>query len=234
MQSVISVDKMMQMKTVLIISGWAHGIDAIKPMGDALADLFDVHLMTGSEVLKSRHIPEADYIITGSMGGLLAMELLPESCQKLVLISSTAKFCSSEDYPCGTPEKLLRRMITQLKRDSEAVLDEFFKNVNFPFRESRRAISMRKNAPVDLDDLVAGLDYLLGSDVRAKVSGIDIPFLLLHGSEDRIIPSTASEWLHAHLPDSALNSIENDGHALPAHHFAVLMKEMQSFLVRRP
>jgi pimeloyl-[acyl-carrier protein] methyl ester esterase len=203
-------------------------------MGDALANLFDVHLMTGSEILKSRHIPEADYIVTGSMGGLLAMELLPESCKKLVLISSTAKFCSSDDYPCGTPAKVLRRMITQLKRDREAVLDEFFKNVHFPFRESRQAISMRENVPFDLDALVAGLEYLLVSDIRDKVPGIDIPVLLLHGSEDRIIPSTASEWLHAHLPNCALNIIENDGHALPAHHFAAVMKAMQSFLIHRP
>ncbi|HSR87663.1 MAG TPA: hypothetical protein VLL07_01815, partial [Pontiella sp.] len=65
------------MDSVLVISGWAHGIDTIKPLGDALADCFDVHLMTGSEILKSRHIPDADYIVTGSMGGLLAMELLP-------------------------------------------------------------------------------------------------------------------------------------------------------------
>ena len=45
-------------------------------MGDALADSFDVHLMTGSDVLKSRQIPDADYIVTGSMGGLLALGVM--------------------------------------------------------------------------------------------------------------------------------------------------------------
>jgi pimeloyl-[acyl-carrier protein] methyl ester esterase len=222
------------MNSVLIISGWAHGIEAIQPMGDALAECFDVKLMTGSEVLKSRQIPNADYIVTGSMGGLLALELLPDSCKKLVLISSTAKFCAGEDYPCGTHEKVLRRMIVQLKRNPEAVLDEFFRNVHFPHRESRQATSMRKNALIDMDTLVAGLEYLLNSDIRGKVPDIGIPVLLLHGSDDRIIPSTASEWLHAQLPDSSLKVIENDGHALPAHHFADVIKEIQSFLDPRP
>lgn len=220
--------------SLLLISGWAHGINAIKPMGDALTDLFEVHLLTGSEVLKSRKVPEADYIITGSMGGLLAMERLPESCRKLVLISSTARFCAADGYPCGTPEKVLRRMIVQLKRNPEAVLDEFFRNVHFPFRESRQAISMRKNTPLDLDDLVAGLEYLLISDIREKVPDINIPVLLLHGSDDRIIPPAASEWLHAHLPDSRLHITGNDGHALPAHHFAAVMRKIQSFLDPRP
>jgi pimeloyl-[acyl-carrier protein] methyl ester esterase len=151
-----------------------------------------------------------------------------------VLISSTAKFCAAEGYPCGTSEKVLRRMLLQLKRDPEAVLDEFFRNVHSPYRESRHTISLRKNASWDLDDLAAGLEYLLGSDVRGKVPGMDLPVLLLHGSEDRIIPSTASEWLQAHLPDSTLKIIANDGHALPAHHFAAVMKEMRSFLVRQP
>jgi pimeloyl-[acyl-carrier protein] methyl ester esterase len=215
---------------VLIISGWAHGINAIKPIGDALADHLDVQLITGNEILKNRKIPDSDYIVTGSMGGLLAMELLPAACKKLALISSTAKFCAADDYTCGTPEKVLRRMIVQLKRDPEAVLDEFFKNVHFPFRESRQVISMRKNSPVELDDLVGGLEYLLRSDVRKMIPGINIPVLLLHGSEDRIIPPAASAWLHTHLPDSRLKIIENDGHALPAHHLTAVMKAIRAFL----
>ncbi len=218
------------MKSVLIISGWAHGVEAIHPIGEALADQFGVQLMTGAQVLSERTIPGADYIVTGSMGGLLAMELLPPSCRKLVLISSTAKFCSTEGYPCGTSEKVLRRMILQLKRNPDAVLDEFFRNVHYPFRESRQSVSMRKSQPLKLDELVSGLEYLLESDLRTKVPEIGIPVLLLHGNEDRIIPSAASEWLHAHLPDNCLKLIENDGHALPAHHFDTVMKTVRSFL----
>jgi pimeloyl-ACP methyl ester carboxylesterase len=217
-------------ESVLIISGWAHGLDAIQPMGDALADRYEVQLLTGAQVLRGRMIPEADYIVTGSMGGLLAMELLPLTCRKLVLISSTARFCSTDNYPCGTHEKVLRRMIQQLKHDPEAVLNDFFTNVHSPFRESRQAAAMRKKTSHELDELVAGLEYLLGVDVRKKVPEIRIPVLLLHGAEDRIIPAGASEWLHAHLPASSLKIISHDGHALPAHHFATVMKAMAPFL----
>jgi pimeloyl-[acyl-carrier protein] methyl ester esterase len=218
------------MKSLLIISGWAHGLEAIQPMGDALADEFEVQLLTGNEVLQSRQIPDADYIVTGSMGGVLAMELLPASCQKLVLISSTAKFCAGTDYPCGTPAKILRRMILQLKRNPESVLDEFFKNVHFPRRESRHAAALRSKTAPDVEKLAAGLDYLLQSDVREKVAKVAIPVLLLHGSDDRIIPTAASEWLHEHLLNSQLAIVENDGHALPAHHFGQVMAEIQHFL----
>lgn len=219
---------------LLFITGWAHGREAVQPMADALADGIEPTILTGAEVLATREIPDCEYLVTGSMGGLLAMELLPKTCKKLALISSTAKFCAGDGYPHGTQEKVLRRMNVQLQRNPEAVLDEFFKNVHYPRRESRQAMTMRHNAEWDLDDLVAGLTYLLESDVRKQVPNINIPVLLLHGNADRIIPATASQWLNAHLPISELKMIENGGHALPAHQFATIMTEIRSFLFPRP
>jgi pimeloyl-ACP methyl ester carboxylesterase len=211
------------MKSILIISGWAHGIEAIRPMGDALVDQFDVQLMTGNQVLKEQRIPDADFIITGSMGGLLAIELLPACCRKLVLISSTAKFCSGEDYPCGTHEKILKRMLLMLKRNPDAVLADFYKNVHAPNP------ALKTDPECELDDLVAGLEYLLHSDVRSNVPTLGIPVQLFHGSEDRIIPLGATEWLHETLPDSRL-TVYSDGHGLPAHHFSEMMNEICRFL----
>ena len=220
--------------SLLLITGWAHGKEAVQPLADALAANYDVQVLTGAQVLSDRSIPSVDYIITGSMGGLLAMELLPESCRKLVLISSTAKFCAEEKYDCGTNEKILRRMILQLKRNPEAVLEEFFKNVHYPHEECRRSFQPRcagkAASSSTLNELVAGLEYLHASDLREKVPTLGLPVLLLHGADDRIIPSAAAEWLHDHLPDSLLKIIENDGHALPAHHFNEVMDEILRFL----
>ena len=193
-------------------------------MADALAAHYTVQILTGAQVLNDYAIPEADYIVTGSMGGLLAIELLPVSCKKLILISSTAKFCGGEDYPCGTHEKILRRMILQLKRNPVPVLAEFYKNVHHPYRALRTAPCCSPN------ELVAGLEYLQTSDVRQKVPDIGIPVLLLHGTDDRIIPSAAAEWLHERLPDSQLRIFENGSHALPSHHFTEVMDEISRFL----
>ena len=193
-------------------------------MGDALSDAYDIRLMTGNEVLKSQSIPEADIIITGSMGGLLVMALLPQSCRKLVLISSTARFCAGTDYPCGTHEKVLTRMIARMRRDPDTVLGDFYKNVHYPHPVIRTAPDCPN------DELVAGLEYLLSADFRSKVPIIHIPVLILHGAEDRIIPVAAAEWLNGHLPDSRLRIFEHDGHALPAHHFESVMKEIRGFL----
>ncbi len=216
--------------SLLIITGWAHGPETVQPMAEALSDGFSVEILTGAHVLLKRAIPDADFIVTGSMGGLLALEHLPKLCKKLVLISSTARFCATEGYPCGTHEKILKRMIAQLQRDPQAVLAEFFKNVHHPRRESRQAAARRLEAAPDLAELVSGLEYLLATDLRLKVPSVPVPVLLLHGAEDRIIPAAASEWLHAHLPDSRLTLIPHGGHALPAHHFSATVNAVRRFL----
>ncbi len=212
------------MKKLLIISGWAHGLDSIRPLGDALSGRFDVQLLTGAQLLRERKIPDTEIMIAPSMGGLLAMELLPHCCEKLVLISSTAKFCADETYPCGTSEKILSKMILQLKRHPDAVMEAFYQNVHYPNP------SQKTQSGCSQEELVAGLEYLLTSDVREKIADIKIPVLLLHGTEDRIIPSSASEWLHAHLPASRLHLFKKSGHALPSYQLNEIMDICTSFL----
>ncbi len=218
--------------SLLFITGWAHEPKTLQPMADKLVADYKVQIRTATQILNEHHIPDTDYIIAHSMGGLLAVELFPECCKKLVLISSTAKFCAGEDYLCGTPEKILRHMIRQLRRNPEAVLEEFFKNVHFPHKPSGRGFSgaCDREPSSALNDLVAGLEYLLASDVRKRIPTLEIPVLLLHGTADRIITATAAEWLHAHLPSSELKIFENGGHALPAHHFDETIDEISRFL----
>lgn len=215
--------------TLLLISGWAHGKEAMQPLEDVLATDYRIEILTGAQVLHAQSIPSVDFIITGSMGGLLALEYLPESCKKLVLISSTAKFCSSENYPCGTSEKVLRRMIVQLKRDPQAVLTAFFNNVHYP-DETDPVEHMSPVSSAELQGLIEGLNYLLHSDLRDRIPSIHVPVLLLHGAQDRIIPSSAAEWLNAHLPDSRLQIIEDQGHALLAHRFDAVIEHISRFL----
>lgn len=200
---------------------------AIRPMGKALEDQFDVALTTGTKVLNDQKIPDADYIVTGSMGGLLALEYLPAMCKKLVLISSTAKFCAGENYDCGIHEKILKRMILQLKRSPDAVLSAFYENVHFPHA------ALKTDPEASLEELVSGLEYLLHSDLRDTISKITIPVLLMHGDQDRIIPSSASDWLQKNVPNSQLKIYNKQGHALAAHHFGPLISHIKSFINSR-
>ena len=114
------------MKRLLIISGWAHSTHVIEPIGKRFAHECKVELLSGAEALQLTRLPEADAILTGSMGGLLAFERLPSSCEKVVILSGTACFCKKEGYTYGTAERILDRMIAQLEQDPTSLLDAFF------------------------------------------------------------------------------------------------------------
>jgi pimeloyl-[acyl-carrier protein] methyl ester esterase len=194
--------------SLVMITGWAHGADSMQPLAERLAADVDVRILTGAQVLAEKKIPDAEFIAGWSMGGMLAIEFLPAACKKLVLVSSTAKFCAADGYDCGVPEKRLRRMIVQLKRDPAAVLAEFYKNVCYP-------LPRHTCASVTENGLSEGLDYLLHADLRTNVPTLGIPVLLLHGEEDRIIPPSASDWLAQHLPAAAVR-LPGKGHAVDA------------------
>jgi len=197
-------------KKLLLITGWAHGPTSLQPLANRLGEIFDVQILSGTDVLAGQKIPEVEFIVGWSLGGMLAMERLPKTCKKLVLISSTARFCSNDNYACGTPEETAQQISTLLRRRPATVLPGIAEKIYKPY-------AIPDFPPADaanLDVLNHDLDYLLNTDLRKTVSGIQIPVLLLHGAEDTMIPATASIWLHEHLPDSRLELLQNEGHAV--------------------
>ena len=216
------------MKRLLIISGWAHSTHVIEPIGKRFAHECKVELLSGAEALQLTRLPEADAILTGSMGGLLAFERLPSSCEKVVILSGTACFCKKEGYTYGTAERILDRMIAQLEQDPTSLLDAFFCNVHAPQKPSRQN---RPHPPTDLNALREGLLYLRDTDLRTLIPSLHLPVLLMHGTADKIIPVEAAHWLDQHLPESQLITLEGLGHALAAHAFEQTMQAAEHFLV---
>ena len=94
--------------TILIITGWAYDAQCVKELTEDFEAFCNVEVLTAAQVLKERRLPAADYIVGWSMGGLLAIELMPAECEGLALISSTARFCATDGYDCGVPEKVLK------------------------------------------------------------------------------------------------------------------------------
>ncbi|MEW9549389.1 alpha/beta fold hydrolase [Nonomuraea sp. NPDC050783] len=48
-------------------------------------------------------------------------------------------------------------------------------------------------------------------------SGIAVPVLILHGTEDRVIPAAHGEWLARHCPGAELRLLPGDGHISVLH-----------------
>lgn len=66
--------------------------------------------------------------------------------------------------------------------------------------------------------MAAGPEGLIADDLAfvgpwgTDLSGIRIPILLAHGSDDRVVPPAHSQWLLENLPDAELWTRPRDGH----------------------
>lgn len=155
-----------------------------------------------------------------SLGGLIALEAAaraPGRVSGLVLASAAARFCCDEHYPCGTPERNLRALIVALKKDPARALAPFFVESAAPEKLQPTALQAELQYAFGLgaESLIRDLRYLQHSDWRRLVRGLNLPVLVLHGREDRIIPWQAGQWLCDHFRTSRFVLFDNVGHDLP-------------------
>lgn len=177
-------------------------------------------------------------VVGWSAGGIVALEVAcenPDLFEGLVLIGTTPKFCTGDGYPWGRAARNVRAMVLQIRKDPKAVLYRFFQDVSWPVVESESYLNEKVTAAyhIGIEHLVHGLEYLRTMDLRDKLKAVQIPTLIIHGREDRIVPWQAGAWLNNSLPNSSIIIHEGVGHDIPERRPVVLASEMREFLENR-
>jgi pimeloyl-ACP methyl ester carboxylesterase len=188
------------------------------------------------QILEKRDDPSV--VMGWSAGGIVALEVAcehPGLIEALVLAGATPKFCSGDGYPWGVAARNVRAMILEIKKHPKAVLNRFFQDVSWPAVESE---SCRKKKAIEacdigIEHLVHGLHYLHKIDLRNRLKTLEIPILIIHGREDRIVPWQAGAWLNRSLPNSRIIIHEGVGHDIPGRRPGVLASEIGEFLEDR-
>lgn len=235
-----------------MISGWAHGAEAMAPLGRLMAGIAEVTIITTGDLWpgprspgtpspwaqclaeKAARIGGEIFVAGWSMGGMIALEaagLRPGLFKGLVLIAATPKFCSGPDWKPGVPPAALRAMCAGLRRAGSAVLAEFFRQAALPAVETKDRLQGKTEAAQAMNplELSAGLQYLSAADLRNGARGVAAPALVLHGRGDTIIPAEAGRALKELLPASKVKII-GGGHALPWQAPGAVAANMRGFL----
>ncbi len=157
-----------------------------------------------------------------SLGGQVALQLsadFPDLVQRLVLLSSTPRFCVSENWSAGLPPGELRMLRRGIQKKYLATMGNFF-DLQFKGEElaaeRRREIIQFAVRPVGLPDPAVALSTLgiLGQeDLRPLLHSIDRQTLVIHGENDEIIPHAAGQYLSQTLPNARFVSLPGIGHA---------------------
>lgn len=198
--------------TFRMFCGWSFPADALDGLARAIVD----------RTTSARMAQEV--WIGWSLGGLQALARAAECPQdeapsppgRLVLIASTARFCrEGEEWP-GTDPAVLRGLQGRLRRNPAAALAGFH-TLCAGSETAPEIVHARTAASLALDhyELAQGLETLARLDVRQLLTRVRMPVLVLHGGDDRIIPSAVADRLAALLPDATQCQHPTAGHDLP-------------------
>jgi pimeloyl-[acyl-carrier protein] methyl ester esterase len=230
------------MTSAIFIPGWAASPLIWQPLANALGDVLASEIIPWQDAVFGEPRPlharlaaaSAPMILGGwSLGTLAALEAAlahPGKVKALILVSPTARLPADRDYP-GSDPRACRAMRAKLQNNPEQLLRDFA-TLSFYPREAARFCDafVVSGMMQDRGDLQKGLDYLNTTDLRARLGEISLPVMLLHGSDDRIVPAGSAQYLRDHLRQVRLAEIPGAGHTVLASHAAELATEIRHFL----
>ncbi len=165
--------------------------------------------------------PAAATWLGWSFGGLIAMDAARRHAgrvARLVLAGSTPKFVASPDWPHAMSAAVFAEFAAGLEQDYRATLTRFLAlqvNGDDAGRELLRRLRGQIFAHGEPQPaaLAAGLGVLEHSDLRAQLSAIQVPTLVLYGRNDRLAMPAAGDYLAAQIPGARGISFAGAGHA---------------------
>jgi pimeloyl-ACP methyl ester carboxylesterase len=181
-------------RKITLVSGWGAGRGVFERIEKKLSDDFDFG-----------HIPWEK--CTGNNG--YAAGFIKSSGNKtagLVLISSTPRMTADDGYE-GAPARQIKAMAARLEKYREGVLESFAEKT---FGGNGAAVEkyMEGSAGFEGGELKAGLEYLEKTDIRQQLAGIKTPVLIIHGSQDTIIPVSQARFMNQNIKASRMTLVE--------------------------
>ncbi len=239
---------------LVMIHGWGMHGGVWGPVLESLASSFRLHLvdlpglghsptvtpytLQALSQAVARAVPQPAAVCGWSLGGQVAMRWAldaPEQVTRLVLVGTTPKFISGNDWSAGIDADVFRQFADQVRQDYRGTLSRFLAlqahggdASKETIRRLREQFFLRGEAATD--DLQAGLDILLQTDLRAEIGRLAMPALVLHGDYDRLAPVDAGVWLAEQLPAATLRVCRGASHAPFLSHPAWFVEQMKEAL----
>ncbi|NKB23739.1 MAG: hypothetical protein GKR87_05050 [Kiritimatiellae bacterium] len=229
-------------KNLILLSGWAQPPKTLKTLCRLLSDIFNLKRVTSTDFFSAKGMEpifseykDGCFVLGWSMGGMIAMESAtqwPDTIKGLILINSTARFCSDKGYSFGLPGSHVRALRRSIKKDPEDTLIDHFTSVSSPHPVHVNILKDKAKQTLEtgVDTLCSGLAYLLKTDLRRTVKSIQQRTLILHGLKDVIVPSEAGTFLSKTIPISTIEYCENIGHDLPMRRPRWIFEKVETWL----
>jgi 3-oxoadipate enol-lactonase len=167
-------------------------------------------------LLAALELQETD-VVGFSMGGMVAQELAlsrPELVRRLVLASTYSGGPGSQRAREGTLKRLAE---PAMRGDSEGAVRAAWEiNVSPAFAEDERArarfMEIGGRRRVSMQVLGEQLGAIAGHDTSARLPSLKPPTLVIHGTEDLMVPFENGEMIARLVPAARFEVLEGAGH----------------------
>ncbi|MHB1094080.1 pimeloyl-ACP methyl ester esterase BioH [Thiobacillus sp.] len=240
--------------TLVLIHGWGMNAHVFDGLTELLAGDFEVHAPNlpghGGRAALPRNtlqdwaddlvqqLPERATLLGWSLGGQVAMRAAldhPHRVARLILLASTPRFVMSEGWEYGMPLADLEDFSSALLADPHATLLRFLSLQTRGMPGQKAMLQQLRQTllaapPAESSALAAGLAILCNTDLRAELSQLMQPALVLHGALDMLAPAAAGEWLADNLCDAQHLEFARAAHAPHLSHGEDVATAIRRFL----
>lgn len=166
----------------------------------------------------------------GPMSALFAATY-PERVSSLVLYGTYARMVSAPDFPSGIPEDALDRWGEMMRRDWGGPIGVRLwapsADGDAEFERWWGRLLRQGTSPAGAIGLI---DLYRELDVRGAIPSIDVPTLVLHRRDDRIVPVRQAHYLAEQIPGARLVELEGQDHLPTVGDQDELLDEVEEFL----
>lgn len=157
------------------------------------------------------------HVLGISMGGMVAQELALAQPERVRTLTLGCTYCGGEGSSLTSPEVAQRLAEGRMSGDRErAIRATWEANVSPGFAADAdayaafhaRALERRVALPV----IVAQLQAIAAHDTYARLPGLALPTLVVHGTEDQIIPVNNGRLIAGRIPGARLEIFDGVGH----------------------
>lgn len=160
---------------------------------------------------------ESAHVLGISMGGMIAQELALAQPERLRSLTLGCTYCGGPGSQLMDPADFQGLAETMASGDQDRVFRAMYElNLSPGFRaeESRYAefVAMAEAVPVPRRTVELQLQAILGHDTSARLPGLSLPTLVIHGILDRVLGYPNGPLIASLIPGAQLETLEEVGH----------------------
>jgi pimeloyl-ACP methyl ester carboxylesterase len=160
---------------------------------------------------------ERPHVVGISMGGMIAQELALAHPERLRSLTLGCTYCGgpgSQLMPQGNVEKLAAGMMSG-NRD-RAIQASYEVNLSPAFRADEGHYAafheMATSVPAAKRTIELQAQAIFGHDTSGRLGELSVPTLIVHGTEDGVLPYPNGELIASLMPSARFETLEDVGH----------------------